>query len=242
MGKFLDLTGQRFGRLVVIEETDKRANKSVVWKCKCDCGNEYEVSSKNLRTGSTKSCGCWKKIADRMPKGNVKNEIGNKYGHLTVIERAGSDKNGQAIWLCECDCENHSRIKVLGGNLRKGHTTSCGCDRSSQGEKKVCKILLENNIPFTTQYRFEELGALSFDFRINVDKPYLIEYDGETHFSCTIHGWHTEEHLQKQQERDEIKNQWCKNNNITLIRIPYWHLKDLSVKDLIPETSQFIVT
>jgi len=40
---------------------------------------------------------------------------------------------------------------------------------------------------------------------------------------------------------DEIKNQWCKDNNIPLIRIPYWHLQDLTIDDLRPETSQFLI-
>jgi hypothetical protein len=48
----------------------------------------------------------------------VKNEIGNKYGRLTVLERAGTDKYGRAQWLCECECGNlHT---VLGANLRSG--------------------------------------------------------------------------------------------------------------------------
>ena len=44
MGKFIDLTGKRYGRLTVIEKTDQRANGSVVWRCQCDCGNECFVT------------------------------------------------------------------------------------------------------------------------------------------------------------------------------------------------------
>ena len=54
-----DLVGQKFGRLTVTEKTEKRANpRSIVWKCKCDCGNTKEVDTKSLKTGNTKSCGC----------------------------------------------------------------------------------------------------------------------------------------------------------------------------------------
>ena len=42
-------------------------------------------------------------------------------------------------------------------------------------------------------------------------------------------------------ERDAFKNEWCKENNILLIRIPYWHLKDLCIEDLKLETSKFII-
>ena len=56
-----DLTGQRFGRLVALAPTDRRELGSVVWRCRCDCGNEVEVSEGALITGNTVSCGCYKK-------------------------------------------------------------------------------------------------------------------------------------------------------------------------------------
>lgn len=55
----------------------------------------------------------------------IKNEIGNKYGLLTVIDRVASNKNGRARWLCQCECGN--TIEVLGVTLRNGATQSCGC-------------------------------------------------------------------------------------------------------------------
>lgn len=57
-----DLKNQRFGRLLVVEETEKRTDGgSVVWKCKCDCGNFIEVSSKRLINNINISCGCYQK-------------------------------------------------------------------------------------------------------------------------------------------------------------------------------------
>lgn len=53
-----DITGMRFGRLVVIEPTNERKKGAVLWVCKCDCGNETVVNGSNLRRGDTKSCGC----------------------------------------------------------------------------------------------------------------------------------------------------------------------------------------
>ena len=53
-----NLKGLKVGRLLVLEETDKRIFRKVVWKCLCDCGNIVEVRSSNLSTGGTKSCGC----------------------------------------------------------------------------------------------------------------------------------------------------------------------------------------
>lgn len=51
--------GDRFGRLTAIEPTDKRECRAVVWRCKCDCGNEAEVRSTELTNGHTTSCGCY---------------------------------------------------------------------------------------------------------------------------------------------------------------------------------------
>ena len=50
---------------------------------------------------------------------------GKRFGRLTVISRSGSNKRGNAKWLCKCDCGNHTT--VLGNKLRSGHTQSCGC-------------------------------------------------------------------------------------------------------------------
>ena len=57
-GIFVDITGQRFGRLIALHPTENRSSSSIVWRCQCDCGNMVDVSSGNLRSGRTKSCGC----------------------------------------------------------------------------------------------------------------------------------------------------------------------------------------
>ncbi len=54
-----------------------------------------------------------------------KDMTGIKFGRLTVIEDAGKEPQGQMKWLCKCDCGNYSI--VTGRNLRRNHTTSCGC-------------------------------------------------------------------------------------------------------------------
>lgn len=56
-----DLTGMVFGKLSVIKETDMRgADGSVMWQCKCSCGNITNVTTTNLKSGNTKSCGCYR--------------------------------------------------------------------------------------------------------------------------------------------------------------------------------------
>ena len=53
-----DLTGQRFERLTVIKEADKRKGRRVTWTCLCDCGEKKDIIASNLKSGATKSCGC----------------------------------------------------------------------------------------------------------------------------------------------------------------------------------------
>ena len=64
MGKLIDLTGQRFGKLVVVKRAENHVSpngfQKVQWLCQCDCGNMTIVSGGNLRNGTTKSCGCLK--------------------------------------------------------------------------------------------------------------------------------------------------------------------------------------
>ena len=61
MGRRVDLTGQRFGKLVAIEPTELRDRGAVVWRCRCDCGREKLVNTRQLINGSVKSCGCQRK-------------------------------------------------------------------------------------------------------------------------------------------------------------------------------------
>lgn len=57
MGKFIDITGQKFGRLTVIGRAEKRHSR-IYWACRCECGNTKEFLAFNVRSGHVKSCGC----------------------------------------------------------------------------------------------------------------------------------------------------------------------------------------
>ena len=78
MPNYIDLTGQRFGRLTVLERVPNyKSGKNydcAVFRCKCDCGNETLVASHNLRTGSTTSCGCYR--LEQLRKAKAKQKMG----------------------------------------------------------------------------------------------------------------------------------------------------------------------
>lgn len=104
MAKLIDLTGQRFGKLLVLERDLNYPKKGTYWKCQCDCGNIISARKDQLtRTKYPKrSCGC--DLTEKTSKANLKNEIGNKYGKLTVLYRAEDLRQGEARWHCKCDC------------------------------------------------------------------------------------------------------------------------------------------
>ncbi len=92
-----DLTGQRFGKLLVLEETNKRADGgSIVWKCKCDCGNIVEVSSKRLKFGINVSCGCYQKEQQKhsMSKLQKRQLVNNT--NIDLINKKDSNKNNKS--------------------------------------------------------------------------------------------------------------------------------------------------
>ena len=72
MGKLIDETGNRHGRLTVLSRVDNQGTRAM-WLCECDCGNTIEVSGKALRTEHTKSCGCYRAevTAPRQGKANT---------------------------------------------------------------------------------------------------------------------------------------------------------------------------
>lgn len=118
MSKFIDLTGQRFGRLTVIERVQNTKTGQTRWLCRCTCGCETTVNGHELRNGDTKSCGC-------LPHARIKEDLtGRKFNRWTVINRE-KNKGGQVMWKCICDCGNNGIVS--GYSLRSGRSKSCGC-------------------------------------------------------------------------------------------------------------------
>ncbi len=102
MSKFIDLTGQRFGRFVVIKQTKKDKFGNRRWLCLCDCGKEKIVLVAHLRSGATKSCGCLNK------------EIITKHGHNRIGKQTGIYQSWYAM-IQRCTNPNHKNWKSYGG-------------------------------------------------------------------------------------------------------------------------------
>ena len=233
--------GMKFGHLTVIKDSGIRQNRKKMWECECDCQSHTHINVRTdaLTSGNTQSCGCSR-------KGNTNRRIdltNKKNGHLTAlyIHPKNKKSNNNLIWICKCDCGNLTQVSTA----NFWHTNSCGkCLKTiSKGQNYIISLLKNNNITFEQQKsfktcRFPDTNALAkFDFYIN--NQYLIEFDGRQHFIEDKNSkWET---LKYYQQHDNLKNKWCKDNNIPLIRIPYTHLKDLCIEDLLLETSKFII-
>lgn len=214
---FKDLSGLKFGRLTCLEPTDQRRGSSVVWKCKCECGTECYKPSKDLLDGKTKSCGCLQEESRHNAK--IKLNKGERFGKLTVIEQTSESNDEGILWKCKCDCGGYKLASSY--SLRIGRVNSCGCLNSVMNSK-IANILKELNINFYSEYRFKDckdIRPLSFDFYLP-DYNLCIEYDGEQH-NKIIKYWGDSDGLKDRQKKDNIKNDFCKKNNIKLIRISY---------------------
>lgn len=182
----------------------------------------------------------------------IKDETGKDYGFLHIERMATKEErprqNRGVYWNCTCLKCGRKNVIVLGDYLRNGDTKSCGCI-ISYNENKIKKLLDEANIKYVTQKRFNGLSStgrkcdeLMFDFAIYKDDilQYLIEYDGSQHFHYASSGWNIKENFERTRKNDLMKNQYCFNNNIPLIRIPYdteYKLNDLNLK-----TTKFLIT
>ena len=129
MSSIIDMTGwvmKEHGvpesRWTVIERAENDKYNKAQWLCQCSCGTKKIINSCSLRKGASLSCGC---INKEKHVSQITNELGHKYGKLTVIDKADS-KNGFAMWLVQCDCGSEPFI-TAGTSLRRGAVKSCGC-------------------------------------------------------------------------------------------------------------------
>lgn len=171
-GKAKDLIGQRFGRLIVIKREGKDKHNRATWLCKCDCGNEKVVNSNNLRNGSTTSCGCLKREMA------IKDLTGMKFNRLTVIKEYGRDKSGNVTWLCKCDCGNE--CTVIGTNLLKGSSMSCGCLQKEQLiERNINPDLTEEERELNKENRKSNGDFKKWSKEVKKQADYTCDYCGK---------------------------------------------------------------
>lgn len=251
--KFNNIIGEKFGKLTILSKAtqeDKHNHNhfdsfGYSW-CQCECGNIGLHRTVEIIKGKITSCGCLhKKQISQIGKNNAIDITGERHGMLTAIRKAtnneikkrGSRKiSNKTYWVCKCDCGNTTI--VTSSTFKK--IMSCGCNKS-KNELFIANILRSYNIDFVQQYNLcinpKTNRPLKVDFYVN--NKYVIEYDGILHYKAKK-GYNSNKDVIEQQRRDKIKDYYCKQNNIPIIRIPYTY-KNITIKDLNPETSKLVL-
>ena len=107
-----------------------------IYHCKCECGNEKDVSAETLRRGESQSCGCLnRELAAERCRATRIDLTGQRFGKLVALFPIYSENGGHTLWHCQCDCGNTCDIDM--GNLRSGKSQSCGCTNSKNEEKII---------------------------------------------------------------------------------------------------------
>lgn len=205
----------------------------------------FTATTTDINRGIIKSCGCMK--SELLSKAHLQDLTGKTFGELYVIRRnKEAQVNGHkttTMYDCQCSCGNI--ITVERSKLISRGQKSCGC-KNSIGELNINKLLTDNNINYISQYTNQSLktqnnGFLRFDFAI-LDKENnvirLIEFDGPQH-TKTVEYFNKTDLLKEVQARDELKNNYAKNNSIPLVRIPYYKRDIIKIEELLGD--QFLI-
>lgn len=153
---FKNLTGCNFNSLEVIKESSNRTKSgTIIWECKCKCGNTAYVSTSNLILNRVKSCGC----------ALIKDLSFQKFGRLSPLYYVKSTDNSRIKWVCKCDCGNE--ITVRSTNLHINGTKSCGKCRDLESRNKLWKGYYEiSKTYFSTVFNGAIKRNLEFDITI----------------------------------------------------------------------------
>ena len=223
-----DLTGQKFGMLLVKSEApiyiSPNGHRKRMWNCHCDCGNDCVIMGSHLTTNHSLSCGCQKTV--KLKPRSVTDLTGEKFGMLTVMYQQPNrlvGKKSRVVWHCKCECGNETDVLSL--LLTKGLVKSCGCLLISHAERTMLLYLQQMHLEYKFQYTPKDLygvggGHLTFDFALCFDNvvKLLVELDGLQHYKPVAYFGGNKKYEQIT-ANDALKNEWAKNNNISLIRI-----------------------
>lgn len=203
---------------------------------------EMTISLGHLQTGR----GCWYCGRERTENGHLLSDsildtVCNKTCNKKGLIYKGWHRDEGLIYI-DYICPKHKTVGIQ--SMRKGNMERdfiIGCPycveikniRFSKGVKEIEKYLKEKCIQYIQEFTFNDcrdINLLPFDFYLPKYNK-CIEYDGEHHFRPVTFNGISKEEAQKNHEmtvkHDFIKNQYCENNNISLLRIPYYEFKDI---------------
>lgn len=196
----------------------KNASTPILHKCLID-GYEWYASPANILSGTgCPKCGGTLKKTQEEYETQVRSI--NPY-----VEPVGEYISARTPLLHRCKKCNHiwnvTPYSILAG-------TGCPNCKKSKGEIKISEFLTSENITYVSQKTFNNCRdklPLPFDFYLP-DYNICIEYDGEQHFR-SVEFFGGEEKFEELKKHDNIKNNYCKENGIDLLRIPYYEYNNI---------------
>ena len=237
--------GDKNNRLTICDRGPNNKSKKARVICKCDCGKYTLINHQDFKEGKVKSCGC---LSLELKKERYKTTLNNTVDFSSkerninpfyeYIKPTEQRKHSQVVWEIKCrQCGKHyfNAPNELISEKRTHGSNPCLCwKKFSVGVQKIINLLDKNNIKYEMEKTFNTcispLGyKLPFDFFLP-DYNIIIEYDGEQNVKPAF--GESKNKLMKQQQYDKIKNNWCKENNIIINRIPYYKTK-IKLQDLI---------
>lgn len=214
----------------VFNKINQKGNKI---KCRCKkCGDHFFhlLSNKLSKNGCFK---CANAVKRKDPKEYLK-EITKKNPYVQLLTKY-TDAVTPVKVKClneKCGCEwMASPYSLINDNEQK--RSGCPSCNQSKGEKKIEKFLKSKNVNYVLQHTYDDcrnIYPLRFDVYLP-DYNLCIEYDGEHHYRPVYYSKYktntADEQFEYRKNNDKIKNDYCKNNKISLLRIPYWHFNDI---------------
>ena len=191
----------------------------------CPNGHNIKMSWKRFENG--RRCPHCSERSWINRKKNIEsiNEIISKEGYKFLEEYT------TAKTKMKCSCPNGHIFEINWNNFKSGKR--CPYCKKSKGEEIIKSILEELKIDFIPQYKFKDckdLLPLPFDFYLQ-NYNLIIEYDGEQHFDVNRAFNSNENKFWETVIHDAIKNAYCEDNNINILRIPFW--KYNNIKEII---------
>lgn len=226
-----------------MKRIEKKSNKEYIDECNLIHNYKYDLSKVNYINSKTKieiicpfhgsfcqrpdshlnghgcnKCGC--ELTNKKQQTNKKKlllKLNIKHNYKYNYEKLKFNNITNKVVII---CPFHGEFKQILKNHING--SACPICNESKGEREISKILNKNNIKYIRQYKFENCRnkrKLPFDFylpKLNI----CIEFDGRQHFEI-VNYWNGEKGLKQIRKHDQIKTNYCLNNDIELLRIKY---------------------
>ena len=206
-------------------------------KLQCECGNIFYQSfayiKDKIRENKQILClQCTKIITDdsfRLTENEINNKILKHFGYqkYKIYDMNTYTNRREKALFIHNECGHIFKASL--NDIINGRKLCPNCEtKYSSGATKIFKYLKNNKIQFETEKTFKDCrnkSLLRFDFYLNKYNT-LIEFDGQQHFR-PVDFFNGEEGFRLTQLRDNIKNEYCKNNNIPLLRISYKEINNI---------------